>query len=163
METARFPAATKYISSHCLKINTPPAPRGERGLLPLLNPFPPPRSPFSVCSTNKPSLYLSTGGILCNRSRESSNAIHCHDSAQGGGALFSRALKWPRSHLLRENLSNGRRPETTLRLVQIPGSFARLINVTLVNGKRGSSENTFLFFESSEMEEEGNLFVLLDF
>lgn len=53
--------------------------------------------------------------------------------------------------------------ETTLRLVQIPGSFARLINVTLVNGKRGSSENTFLFFESSEMEEEGNLFVLLDF
>lgn len=146
METARFPAATKYISSHCLKINTPPAPRGERGLLPLLNPFPPPRSPFSVCSTNKPSLYLSTGGILCNRSRESSNAIHCHDSAQGGGALFSRALKWPRSHLLRENLSNGRRDNVAPCANTRICSFARLINVTLVNGKRGSSENTFFIF-----------------
>lgn len=74
------------ISRHCLKINTPPA-LEEAVPSPLVNPFPP--LPFSVCSTNKPS--PTEPGILCNQ--ESSNAIHCHDSAKVARPVF-RALKW---------------------------------------------------------------------
>lgn len=92
------------ISRHCLKINTPPA-LEEAVPSPLVNPFPP--LPFSVCSTNKPSLFP-------NRARDSLQpGIVERDPlsrfCQGGAPCFP-SLKM--AHLLRE-LSNGN-VQTTL-------------------------------------------------
>lgn len=95
------------ISRHCLKINTPPA-LEEAVSSPLTN-SPLPSLPFSVCSTNKPSLSLSlplSVYLFPNRARDSLQpGIVEHDPLSRfcprWRALFFRALKWPRSHLLR--------------------------------------------------------------
>lgn len=117
------------ISRHCLKINTPPA-LEEAVPSPLVNPFPP--LPFSVCSTNKPSLFP-------NRARDSLQpGIVERDPlsrfCQGGAPCFP-SLKM--AHLLRE-LSNGNVQTTLCKYDECERVWKERIQNTLFRSRKGT-------------------------